>query len=425
MAAPKSFGSTTAGWRRLVTAEDPYHVHKTLGLACVASFAWRSCMIGPDDDMGFARYPHLTVPTLLLHLLLNLSSFVFAIPSQRIKTGGYRIWPEYRWHSLIFLSRSLVYLFMVWLVQQYPQVQDPPADDDAFAFFWRRALHTFVWDRHGWNWLLVLASSGAATLASQSQGPYRSQTIRDLEVPAAVQYYFSVAQILATTACLWGLPHRYTTHFIFCGILQGNAFLMTLRRKNVGSHGGLVFGYFLMIVLGMVACNTDNVHRAKYQYEYLGMALVGHTAILLRTSPRWTNTTAFHNQKHAQTTRTTLVEAVLALPWHCLSLLQNNKFVLWTAMYVLAEYVARPLVRDMEEASRNDTVPLETAWFLPTDTQPRDIRRGLYVFYALSVMAMVGIGVTKQAREWNWMTTTTTAPTNPERSVSTSHRKEQ
>jgi len=71
---------------QMITKEDPFHVHKTLGVACLASFVWRFSMMG-DADMGFALYPSYTLPTLLLHFSLNASSFFFTIPAKRIKTG--------------------------------------------------------------------------------------------------------------------------------------------------------------------------------------------------------------------------------------------------------------------------------------------------------------------------------------------------
>jgi hypothetical protein len=78
---------TAKTWKeQLVTSEDPWHVHKILGVACLLSYAWRFSMAG-TEDMGFATHPELTLPTLLLHELLTLSSFIFQIPRKRIKTG--------------------------------------------------------------------------------------------------------------------------------------------------------------------------------------------------------------------------------------------------------------------------------------------------------------------------------------------------
>ena len=92
-------------WSGLVTKEDPLHLHKTLGTVCLLSYLWRFYQAG-EADMGFATRPELTLPTILLHVSLNLSAFYFAIPSKRIKTGD-RIWPEYRLH----VSKERIYSF--------------------------------------------------------------------------------------------------------------------------------------------------------------------------------------------------------------------------------------------------------------------------------------------------------------------------
>jgi len=72
--------------KQLVTHEDPGHLHKILGLSCLMSYAWRFSQIG-ESDMGFKTYPQLTLPTILLHWSLSLSSFVFKIPKKRIMSG--------------------------------------------------------------------------------------------------------------------------------------------------------------------------------------------------------------------------------------------------------------------------------------------------------------------------------------------------
>jgi hypothetical protein len=75
-------------WKQqLITKDDPWHVHKTLGVACLVSYAWRFSLAGGSADMGFATHPEFTVPTLVLHEALTLSSFVFQIPKKRINSG--------------------------------------------------------------------------------------------------------------------------------------------------------------------------------------------------------------------------------------------------------------------------------------------------------------------------------------------------
>ena len=62
--------------KKLVTHEDPGHVHKILGIACLVSYIWRMTQVG-ESDMAFAAYPEWTIPTLIMHASLTLSSFLF------------------------------------------------------------------------------------------------------------------------------------------------------------------------------------------------------------------------------------------------------------------------------------------------------------------------------------------------------------
>jgi hypothetical protein len=46
-------------WRaKLITKEDPIHVHKTLGILVLLSFIYRLSQYG-ETDMGFANKPNL------------------------------------------------------------------------------------------------------------------------------------------------------------------------------------------------------------------------------------------------------------------------------------------------------------------------------------------------------------------------------
>lgn len=194
-------------------------MHKTLGFLCLASYVFRIAHIGASD-MGFAKYPKWTIPTLLLHFGLNASSFVFRIPIRRI-SSGYRIWPEYRLHSFVFLCRSIAMMTLVYVEEIY----NPFAD-------YRLDL----------SLLVVLGTMAAADLASSSQGKYTSGTIRGMEIPRVVKYFFSVLQLYATGGCILAIQ-RYSTQFVYVMIIQLNAFLMTLRRKNLASHNFLIFLY--------------------------------------------------------------------------------------------------------------------------------------------------------------------------------------
>ncbi|CAB9529655.1 expressed unknown protein [Seminavis robusta] len=284
-------------WKeQLFTKDDPLHLHKTLGFACLLSYAFRFARAGAEQDMGFATHPEWTIPTILLHLSLNLSSLEFKIPTQRITTDGGRIWPQYRLHSLVFLSRSLACLVANhWRRQQ--------TDSD------KSILHLWI----------VLGTMAAGDWASNSVGKHRSNSIRDLKGPVLVKYYFSLTQFLATAMTLvLGWKPRSSVHFYFCFVIQLTAFLMTLRRKHLVSHGINIVLYALLLGVGIaVAMNECRILYPDSLLTFLEIvALVGFTAALWRMGP-WPN----------------IVRPII-----------NNKYMIWTAVYFFSGNYLRPVL---------------------------------------------------------------------------------
>ena len=173
--------------QKLFTREDKPHrvfgVHKILGLGCLLHFVYRFAVVATAfrPDMGFTATWD-TVVLLGMHALLSSSSLIFRIPRKRIVEGS-RIWPEYRLHSIIFAYRSLACMALVWAEQRFAM---PPA-------YWMNAA-------------IVVASLAAADIASLSVGAAsRSRTIRDLDAPPAMQFFFSVMQFHGTAGCLLGV----------------------------------------------------------------------------------------------------------------------------------------------------------------------------------------------------------------------------
>lgn len=209
-------------WKKqLVTKEDPGHIHKTLGVLCLASFVVRYAMVGPTD-MGFLSHPEFTLPTVLLHFLLTASSFTFKIPKKRI-SDGHRIWPEYRMHAMVFLCRSLALLLVYWYEMEHNLERN-----------------------YNINVVVVIGSMLAADLCSRSVGKYRSNSVRDFDTPASVKFFFSTIQFIATSGFLMGY-RRFTFPFAAVMVIQLTPFLGTLRRKELigGSLGAFLYGLFL------------------------------------------------------------------------------------------------------------------------------------------------------------------------------------
>ena len=271
---------------------QPFHLHKTLGICCLLSFVWRIWHIGVDTDMGFRSHPHLTVPTLTLHLLLNLSSFVFAIPHRRIKEGS-RIWPEYRYHSLVFSLRSLATILLYW----YEQTQLPITEEPYYYV----------------NVLIVLFTLAGADLSTMSAQQYASKSIRNLEISRGARYFFTVCQFYATAGVLFGV-RRYTLQFLNVFVVQINPFLFTLRRKNLISHVATLALYGILLLFGFTV--------SVYEYTSTGgmillrtVAFIGNLAIVWRTS------------------------SVLCFLPPALRRFLQSKYLIWTVLGILAQHL--------------------------------------------------------------------------------------
>lgn len=197
-------------YAKLFTNEDRFagvlSPHKLLGLSCLAHSAYRFARVGPAD-MGFGPTA-ATLACIGLHATLSASSFLFRVPLRR--KVSYGIWREYRLHSIVFTLRSLAMMLLIWV-------------EGALGLA----------PNHLANALICMAGVAASDWCTRAVGPEgRSRTVRDLDGPHAMRFGFAAMQIQTTSAVVLG-HRRFSMHFIFAFIVQFNAFLMTLRRKNL------------------------------------------------------------------------------------------------------------------------------------------------------------------------------------------------
>lgn len=247
---------------RLVTKEDFWFLHKILGSTALISFAWRLLRSGADD-MGFQSHPDWTLPTIFVHLALNLSSFEFKIPLKRIATDGGRIWPEYRLHSLVFSARSLACIGINWYEHRYGS---PP--------------------NYSLNFWTLIAGLVAADISSLSVGPNHSNSVRDLAAPDILKYFFSVMQFFASATILFGF-RRSSIYFYIMMVIQISAFLLTLRRKNLVSHSFNLVCYGALLAGGFATGVQECCWVGNDPYVVAPvLSLVACTAALLRMGPR-------------------------------------------------------------------------------------------------------------------------------------------
>jgi hypothetical protein len=296
---------TLSTWKKkLVTQEDFLHVHKILGILVLISFLYRLTQL--FDDMGFPSHPALTLPTILVHLLLPISALQFRIPVRRIRDGG-RIWPQFRWHSIAFTSRSCFCVLLYYFE------------------------HKYHWKPQYWiNYVVLIANMAAVDAATWYYGPdFSSNTIREIEAPGFVKFAFSLMQFNASMGMLFGL-RCYAIPFFMLYVIQLTPFIGTLRRKGLfpSDIGGAIL-YTLLLVSSFTVQSVE-YYKAGGEQLHLFIRSVALASAVMRLAP---------------------------LPLFMWPL--QNKYIIWTIMYVIVCQV-RPLLLTGVDDSPQSSVFLKS-----------------------------------------------------------------
>lgn len=292
---------TRTAIQKLLTSKEEVHIlhaHKILGFTALASFLYRFANIG-ERDGNFG--PNIgTLVFIFHHLFLNVSSFVFKIPQRRIRDGGYRIWPEFRIHSLVFASRGLAFMLLIWY-EQTMRVEKP-------YYFMDLAI--------------VVMTMLGADYGSWLQGVLRSNTIRGTSYSDPYgTWWASEMQLGLTGLCLIGM-RRYSVHLGAVMIVQCNSFLMTLRRKNVASHEVLTAIYGALLLAGLLIAVVDG----DYNDCLLAGGTFGSIAVLLRMGP-------LHLNKYVLWTM--LFCIICAVRHYTGAEIKDNRF--WAGAYIVTK----------------------------------------------------------------------------------------
>ena len=156
-------------------------------MSCLLSYAYYFAQLG-DADMGFGP----TMPPLgsiALHMTLSVSSMIFKIPRKR-SLSLYRIWPEYRLHSIVFAWRALLAMLITWAEAKLG-----------------------LEPQYALNMALVIVCFMASDYASASVGEHASKSIRDLPprrravCPSWLQFHMTQQIILGV--------RRYSNMFVY------------------------------------------------------------------------------------------------------------------------------------------------------------------------------------------------------------------
>lgn len=195
------------------------HVHKVLGLLALLSY------INKFDQFFMHRSFTVDPFVIGLHLLLSWSSLIFYLPPVRSEKAP-MIWPEFRAHSILFATRSLVAMSLIISGNS----------------------------NHCTRFATVMGTIALADLATK-QYKITATTMRDMPFPdwvtqkarTRLNLYYSTSQVFAT-ACLLFSPSVERAYIILFPI-QIAAFLMTLVRK--GFIGPLSWHVLYSLSLGL------------------------------------------------------------------------------------------------------------------------------------------------------------------------------
>lgn len=215
---------------RLVTHEDVFHIHKCLGALCLLNFAYRlSIMLWSGGvSSGYNEFTVFNVFTLVIHAALHVSSFIFAISQKRNKKYNI-IWPEARWHSMIFAYRSIFAILI-----QYVSMR---------TYFARCAIV-----------IATMLATDYTTFTHTDANMKRTRTMRDNPYPgyvsenviAVINTFYSVSQLFATIAII-----TRNNDQLFWVILpiQLSPFLMTLQKKGIINQAAWHMYYTLALAV--------------------------------------------------------------------------------------------------------------------------------------------------------------------------------
>lgn len=206
-------------WSKLFTQEDKYFYHKILGLTCLISFLYRYYLGFLGERVFDSSY--MSLFTAIIHLCLNITSFIFHIPKERIPEKP-MIWKEFRIHNLLFVTRSCLAMISNWFYTK--------------SLISKKNLLTF---KIGLIFsIMILADITTYFFRDSLKKESTTRTMPYWKECSSIRekihkFYYAVSQFEATMACFSDEIH---TPFFMLMPIQLSSFLMTLVRKNVISN---------------------------------------------------------------------------------------------------------------------------------------------------------------------------------------------
>jgi hypothetical protein len=253
---------------KLITHEDPYYLHKFLGLSCLFNYGYQYYM--------YFRYsnPILNIYTLLPHFLLHYSSFIFKVLEKRLVETRMTmfIWKEVRLHSLIFAYRACLSILFTDYCQIITLLAMISAD--------------IVTNNYG--------TLGVSSIRGQQNKFGKRSMMKEL-----AGAFFSISQMGATIITSGIFQPNPSKILIFSTLppIQTAAFGMTLIRKNIINKNtwSIIYSIELFFTYYIWYKECHNLHIIPLSVLIYLLRRVGFSKYII-----WSNAFIIHNLYYNQ-----------------------------------------------------------------------------------------------------------------------------
>jgi hypothetical protein len=269
--------------RRLSTHEDRhyFHAHKVLGILVMSNFVYRVYLMVTARDIGLDAAHGDILAWLVVHALLHVSSFQFILSARRNTTYNI-IWPEMRWHSMIFAFRSIAMLLVMWLHARGVVPREVVNAARPAIVLGTMALADCA-TRHYKRIGQVAAND--STMRGNPYPAYVSPT-----VARVLNLFYALSQVMATMAIL--STGNMGPVFMLLIPIQTAPFCMTLVKKGIISQGGWHLYYTGALLLNYVYPHVvknvgTNVIPETAYWSALALFVVGRFALRMNKYVLW------------------------------------------------------------------------------------------------------------------------------------------
>lgn len=242
--------------RKLFTHEDRkfYHMHKVVGSICLLNFIKHlsSALVYGSCFFNYS-YSYSYLLLLFIHASLHVTSFEFILSNRRNLSYNI-IWPEMRWHSLLFAYRSL----LIMLLFRYE-------NEIRVVFGLSRYLVVIG----------TMVSADAVSYAlPQKKDEKELKTMRDNPYPKgtseyvikAINLFYSISQVFATLHMLFAPTPDYI--YLTLIPIQTAPFGMTLQRKGIITQFGW-HAFYIFAILTNYIYSAINIYEPVMSWTFM------------------------------------------------------------------------------------------------------------------------------------------------------------